>query len=76
MYAGRGAGKGSLSGSSQKIALELEGGEVLRAIRQIGKRTVATGRIGQGNDDRGVQVSVETVEKVGESSTKLEGCVR
>ena len=52
------AGDSSFTGSAQKIALELDGGEVIGSPGQIGKSPVATGCICQGNDDRSMQVSI------------------
>lgn len=52
------AGSGSFARSSQEITLWLDGGEVLRSVRQVRKCPVTASRICQGNDERDVQVSV------------------
>lgn len=58
MDAGSNAGSSPLMGGSQKIALKLDGGEVIHSIREIGEGPVATGRICQGDDHGGVPINL------------------
>src|SRR5262245_44493625 len=51
-------GNATFARSPQKVALELDGSEVLRTAREIRKGTIAATCIGQSDDGRGVQVSV------------------
>lgn len=52
------AGDGALTCGSQEIALELDGCEVIGSLGEVGKGPVAAGGIRQGDDHRGVQVSI------------------
>ena len=58
MHTGRNAGKRPFARGAQKVALEFDGGEVLRPCGQVGKGTVAAGGIGDGDDHGGVQVAI------------------
>src|SRR6185503_488778 len=58
MYPRGNAGNGTRTRSIQKIAVQLDRGEVIRSAGKAGKCAVAAGRICQGNDDRRMQVTV------------------
>ena len=58
MHARRHAGDRPFTGGAQKVALEFDGGEILRPFGQVGKGPVATGGIGDGDHHGGVQEPV------------------
>jgi len=58
MYARGHAGNDALARRPQEIALELDGRKVLRPFGQVSNSPIAAACISQGDDGRGVQVSV------------------
>ncbi len=52
------AGNRSFTGSAEEVALELDGGEVVGAVGEVGEGAVAAGRVGESDDRRRVQVAV------------------
>ena len=58
MHARCNADNRAFAHGTQKVALEFDGGETLRSFGQVGEGPVAAGRIRDGNDDGGVQVSI------------------
>ena len=68
MYSCPHAGNATLPRCIQEIALQFDGGEVLRSIGEILKCPVPAGRIRQGNDSGGMQVPIRGVQSGGWST--------
>jgi hypothetical protein len=49
------AGDGAFHHRAEVVALEFDGGEGLRALRQVGQRGIAAGGVGQRDDAGGVE---------------------